>query len=158
MNAKKIRTLFAYALSIGLFSFNSLSSHTCQENTMQQTQNNARVTPINIFGNWHIKVIEVNGAFLRIPAESSETQLQIANNQISGTVGCNRFMVGYTSENAQQITINEGATTKKTCTPSSIMEFEDKFLQIFNGTFFIENNFYGGITFTKDNVKVYLER
>ncbi len=41
------------------------------------------------------------------------------------------------------------------CHPEEVMRFEDSFLRLLNGTFMIEKNFEG-ITFVRDNVKIYL--
>ncbi len=117
-----------------------------------------KTAPINILGNWRVSIIEMDGAFIRVPEQAEGVALQINNNQISGIAGCNNFMSPYTLiENTQQITISEGASTRKMCHPEEVMRFEDAFLRLLNGTFMIEKNFEG-ITLVRDNVKIYLVR
>lgn len=112
---------------------------------------------INFFGNWRVSIIEIDGAFMRVPEQAEGVSLQINNNQISGIAGCNNFMLPYSVTNTQQITISEGASTRKMCHPEEVMRFEDAFLRLLQGTFTVEKNFEG-ITLVKDNVKVYLVR
>ncbi|TLD83006.1 META domain-containing protein [Helicobacter trogontum] len=111
---------------------------------------------VNILGNWRVSLIEIDGAFTRVPEQAGDVTLQINNNQISGVSGCNNFMSPYTfSTNKQQIIISEGASTRRMCQPEEVMRFEDSFLRLLNGTFMIEKNFEG-ITLVRDNVKIYL--
>lgn len=116
-----------------------------------------KVGSVNFFGNWRISIIEVDGAFIRVPEQAEGVFLQINNNQISGVSGCNNFMLPYVVSNTQQITIHEGASTRKMCHPEEVMRFEDAFLRLMQGTFVIEKNFEG-ITLVRDNVKIYLVR
>ncbi len=114
--------------------------------------------PINILGDWHISIIEIDGAFMRVPEHAEGAYLQISNNNIAGVVGCNNFMLPYMSSiNPQQITISDGATTRKMCHPEEVMKFEDSFLRLLNGSFMIEKNFEG-ITLVRDNIKIHLVR
>lgn len=121
-------------------------------------QNNVTRKPINILGNWRISVIEMDGAFVRVPESSDNVALQISNNQISGNSGCNNFMSAYTtSQNPQTLHIEPGASTRKMCHPREVMDFEDAFLRIFAGDFVVEKNFEG-VTLVRDNIKIYLVR
>ena len=123
-----------------------------------QNETNLNRKAINISGNWRISIVEIDGAFVRVPESAEEAFVQIGSNQISGSAGCNNFMMGYTtSENPQRLNIEEGASTRKMCHPQEVMQFEDAFLRIFNGTFVVEKNFEG-ITLVRDNIKVYLVR
>ena len=112
---------------------------------------------LNYFGNWRVSIIEVDGAFMRVPEQAEGVSLQINNNQISGVAGCNNFMLPYNTSNRQQITIHEGASTRKMCHPEEVMRFEDAFLRLLQGTFMIEKNFEG-ISLIRDNVKIHLVR
>lgn len=113
---------------------------------------------INILGDWRVSIIEIDGAFTRIPEFAETVYMQINSNQISGVAGCNSFMSPYTlSADKQQIIISEGASTRKMCHPEEVMRFEDAFLRLLNGVFIIEKNFEG-ITLVRDNVKIYLVR
>lgn len=111
---------------------------------------------VNLIGDWRVSLIEIDGAFTRVPEQAEGVSMQISSNQIAGIAGCNSFMSPYTlSANKQQITISEGASTRKMCHPEEVMRFEDSFLRLLNGTFMIEKNFEG-ITLVRDNVKIYL--
>lgn len=121
-------------------------------------QNNVARKPVNIMGNWRVSVIEMDGAFVRVPEASDNVELQIGSNQISGNTGCNNFMSGYTASNNPQILhIEPGASTRKMCHPREVMDFEDAFLRIFAGDFAVEKSFEG-VTLVRDNIKIYLVR
>ena len=47
---------------------------------------------INILGDWRVSIIEIDGAFTRIPEFAETVYMQINSNQISGVAGCNSFM------------------------------------------------------------------
>lgn len=131
-----------------------LANEDVMQLNMQNMERNG--STINILGNWRVSLIEIDGAFTRVPAQAEDVSIQINTNQISGIAGCNNFMSPYTlSTNKQQITINEGVSTKKMCHPQEVMRFEDSFLRLLNGTFMIEKNFQG-IVLVRDNVKIYL--
>lgn len=108
---------------------------------------------VNFLGNWHVSIIEIDGALMRVP-EQAYVSLQINNNQITGISGCNNFMLPYIATNSQQITISEGASTRKMCQPE-VMRFEDAFLRLLQGTFAIEKSFEG-INLVRDAVKIHL--
>lgn len=113
---------------------------------------------VNILGNWRVSIIEIDGAFMRVPEAAGDVSLQVNSNQIMGVAGCNNFMLPYTPiANTQQITIKEGASTRKMCHPEEVMKFEDSFLRLLSGTFMVEKNFEG-ITLVRENVKIYLVR
>lgn len=112
---------------------------------------------INLFGSWRVSIIEIDGAFMRVPEQANVVSVQINNNQISGISGCNNFMLPYSITNTQKITISEGASTRKMCYPEEVMRFEDAFLRLLRGTFTVEKNFEG-ITLVRDDVKIYLVR
>ncbi|MWV62393.1 META domain-containing protein [Helicobacter saguini] len=122
------------------------------------TEVNVARKPLNILGNWRVSVIEIDGAFVRVPESSDNVELQIGSNQISGNSGCNNFMSAYTTSlNPQILHIDAGASTRKMCHPREVMEFEDAFLRIFAGDFAVEKNFEG-IILVRDNVRIYLVR
>ncbi|RDU67570.1 META domain-containing protein [Helicobacter didelphidarum] len=129
-----------------------------QEQIKLQSESNLSRKPINILGNWRINLIEIDGAFVRVPEQAEGAEIQISNNQIAGISGCNRFMSAYTSSiNPQQIHIEDGASTRKMCHLSEVMQFESAFLEIFRGSFMIEKNFEG-VSLIRDNIKIYLVR
>ncbi|RDU73348.1 META domain-containing protein [Helicobacter aurati] len=135
----------------------SLFAANVQAHTNQYSyEKNERVSVSNILGDWHIKLIERKGILFYVPRESENTQIQINNNQITGTAGCNHFMAGYIPRSNTQIDISHGAATKKMCSPK-VMQFEDIFLQIFTGLFTVEPSF-DGVVLVHDDTKVYLVR
>ncbi len=137
--------------------FSSIHAHAEHFQLKQESQQMTR-KPINLLGDWRISIIELDGAFIRVPDQVEGAFIQINNNQIVGVVGCNNFMSPYVhSTNPQQITISEGASTRKMCYPKEVMEFEDSFLRAFIGTFMVEKNFEG-VVLVRDNLKIHLVR
>ncbi len=124
--------------------------------SVYEQENKKVITNSDIFGDWNIRLIDVNGILIYPPMESESSRIQINNNQIVGVSGCNNFMVGYTRQGPRQISIGHGAATKKMCAPE-VMNFEDIFLQNFTGLFNIEHA-HNGIYLVRNGVKVYLIR
>lgn len=142
-----------------LFSNVALCHNMSSEELMDDFRTQARESskPINLFGNWRVSIIEIDGAFVRVPDSSDGATLQISNNQIAGTSGCNNFMSPYKETlNPQTLHIEGGASTRKMCQPE-VMKFEDAFLGIFIGDFRVFKTFEG-IVLERDNIKIYLVR
>ena len=58
--------------------------------------------------------------------------------------------------NPQQLTIKDGASTKKMCIPE-VMQFENAFLRIFTGNFMVEKSFEG-INLVRDGIIIHLTK
>lgn len=126
-----------------------------QDFRLKNEQTNDKV--VNILGNWRISAIEVDGVLVQIPEQVEGTDIQITQNQITGMVGCNRFMAPYTAtKNLEQFNIQEAAATKRMCAPEA-MQFENAFFRIFIGNFVVEKTL-GEVSLVRDNVRIRLVR
>ena len=148
-----VKHISCYIVSICLLSTTSIA----RDSYKLHEESKISRTPINILGNWRISIIEIDGACVRVPAQAERADIQISNNQITGVVGCKSFMSPYTmNTNPQQLTIKDGASTKKMCIPE-VMRFENAFLQIFTGNFMVEKSFEG-INLVQDGITIHLTK
>ena len=113
---------------------------------------------VNIYGNWIITNIEVDGNAVIFPREINGIRISVLEDRISGNAGCNNFMIGYTLQGTH-ITISEnGAMTKKMCEPS-VVSFENAFMGIFSRDFDIrEDKFSKRVIWRNDSVVIYMVR
>lgn len=76
--------------------------------------------------------------------------------KIFGNTGCNQFSASYSWRDADRIVIYDVTTTRKVCSPSSVMAFELNLVEGISGVFFVEKTSKDFMILKGEHVKVYL--
>lgn len=116
----------AFGVVIGLSSLLSATAQISQ----QELQGQAFAQASPLIGNWRLtNMTESSAPTPMVP--SAELTADFADNRISGSGGCNRFMGSYQTQ-GEQLTIGELASTFMAC-EESIMNQEVKYLSALQG-------------------------
>ena len=116
----------AFAATIGLSSLLSATA----EISRQAIQGQAFAQASPLIGNWRLtSMTEASAPTPMLP--SAELTADFADNRISGSGGCNRFMGTFTTQ-GEQLTIGELASTFKAC-EEAVMNQEVKYLTALQG-------------------------